>query len=61
MEPTTFCITYREMDDGSWYASILSVPGCHADGATRTEARAQVVANLALFFDNVAPERIVEV
>lgn len=60
MEPATFHITYREQDDGSWYASILSVPGCHADGDTREEARAQVIANLALFFDDVAPERIVE-
>lgn len=60
MEPTTFHVTYCELGDGTWYASILAVPGCHADGDTRDEARVNVVANLALFFDDVAPERIVD-
>lgn len=55
-----FRISYRPSEDQGFLASIYSVPGCHAEGRTREEARTRIIANLAYFFDDVPPEDIVE-
>jgi predicted RNase H-like HicB family nuclease len=47
-----FKITFNQTGEG-WMASILTVPGCHADGATQDEARENVKAALLYFYDDV--------
>ncbi len=42
--PRTFKITFVECQDGGWKASIYAVPGCHAEGETKEEARESVLA-----------------
>jgi predicted RNase H-like HicB family nuclease len=55
-----FRISYRPGEDAGVLASIYAVPGCHAEGPTREEARRRVIENLALFFEDVLPEDITE-
>jgi predicted RNase H-like HicB family nuclease len=50
-----FNITYVEAD-GQWMASIYTVPGCHAEGTTKDEARASIKRSLLYFFDDVDVE-----
>jgi len=50
-----FNITYVEAD-GQWMASIYTVPGCHAEGTTKDEARANIKRSLLYFFDDVDVE-----
>ncbi len=59
MEPRIFKVSFEQCPDG-WLASIYAVPGCHAEGTTKAEARAGVVAALALFFKDVSDDRIVD-
>ena len=58
MQPEVFVISFRLDPDGYWIASILAVPGCHAMGQTREEARHRVISALRLFFDDV-PEGVI--
>lgn len=50
-----FNITYG-MSEGGWMASIYAVPGCHAEGATKKEARENVKKSLLYFFDDLDVE-----
>ncbi len=59
MLPRKFRIFYVQTDDG-WRASIYAVPGCHAEGSTKEEARTRVITALAEFFDDVPSEEIVD-
>lgn len=49
-------ITYVEQEDG-WMASALSLPGCHTEGFSKEEAKANLQGSLHFYFDN--PEHII--
>jgi len=55
MAARKFNITYG-MSETGWMASIYAVPGCHAEGSTREEARDNVKKALTYFFDDVDVE-----
>jgi len=50
MATRNFHITYG-LSEGGWLASIYTVPGCHAEGKTKEEARENVKRGLTYFFD----------
>lgn len=52
-------VSYKREED-TWLASIYTVPGCHAEGTTRAEAREHVIAALRLFFDKVDPYEVLD-
>jgi predicted RNase H-like HicB family nuclease len=37
-----FTVSYEQDEDGGFVAECLELRGCHADGATREEARAMI-------------------
>ncbi len=49
-------ITYVE-NDGEWTASALALPGCHTEGFSKENARANLLGSLHFYFDN--PESLV--
>ena len=55
----SFKITYAHTDD-TWLASIYTVPGCHAEGATQEEARERVQQALRYFYDDKDVEFVEE-
>jgi predicted RNase H-like HicB family nuclease len=54
-------ITYNRDTSGGWKASILVVPGCHAEGDTQVEARTNIRAAFKEFFDEEDVEFIEEI
>lgn len=44
-------ITYKKQDEG-WQASVLSLPGCHTEAATKEEARQSLEGSLHFYFDH---------
>lgn len=57
--PARYVISYDERRDG-WFASVYTVPGCHVEAETLGEARTSIIKALALFFDDVEPEQVVD-
>lgn len=54
-----YTVSYRSEEDG-WLASILSVPGCHVEGATKEEAKRKLMPALRLFFDDLQDVELVD-
>lgn len=54
--PLKLQVTLDRDEDGAWVVSCPAIPGCHSQGATRTEALANIQEAIALCLEVRAEE-----
>lgn len=51
-------VTYKQDEDGVWVATVPDVPGVHAQGRTRNEARERLREAVAAALGDDVPVRL---
>jgi predicted RNase H-like HicB family nuclease len=55
-----YVVRYSRDADGTWIATVPSVPGCHTYGRTLEQARVRILEALSLFVDGVEATELVD-
>lgn len=58
--PMRYKVSYRDQGEDGWLASVYTIPGCHTEGPTKEAARAELVASLGYYFDDVSDIELVD-